>query len=127
MKRSRLIVMLARFFSPGYGWCYCCGMPWRFTKPHTTHYGGLHRHGISYGSGCFPLCERCWEGLETPERRMPYYEQLIHSWNKGAIDYGLSTAFLDTREEQILDAVWAEGPDEDMNEAIKILGEDYFA
>ncbi len=58
---------------------------------------------------------------------MPYYEQLIHAWNKGAIDYGLSTAFLDAREDAIIDAVWAEGPDEDMNEAIKILGEDYFA
>jgi len=39
---------------------------------------------ITKGSGCFALCEECWNEL-TPEERIPYYEQLIADWElKGA-------------------------------------------
>ena len=42
----------------------------------------MERHSTMYsdGSGCFPLCESCWQELGTPEARMPYYRELWESW-----------------------------------------------
>lgn len=64
--------------SPGYGWCYCCERPWNRVKYHITDY--------TPSSGCFPLCEGCWEALGTPEARMPYYRKLYEKWLAGAGD-----------------------------------------
>ena len=33
-------------------------------------------------SGCFVLCEQCWQELATPEARMPYYRGLYDYWVK---------------------------------------------
>jgi hypothetical protein len=55
--------------APGYSHCGRCLMPWKFADGHDTPY--------SPTAGCFPLCEDCWEDLETPEARMPYYRRLI--------------------------------------------------
>lgn len=67
----RVLAALARAAAPGFGCCYRCGMPWKFTEPHITDYSASH--------GCFPLCEACWAVL-TPEQRVPFYEYLIHDW-----------------------------------------------
>lgn len=55
----------------GLGGCYRCTTPWDCVRNHTT----THR----LGTGCFALCEKCWQGL-TPEQRLPYYDQLINQW-----------------------------------------------
>ena len=55
---------------------------------------------------------------------MPYYEQLIYNWS---LDPSGTQQFMDDRADQIRDAVWAEGPDEEMNKAMELLGEEYFA
>jgi len=55
-----------------YGQCLRCNKPWNCVEHHTTNYTEHY--------GCFPLCERCWLKLGTPESRMPYYEQLWKSW-----------------------------------------------
>ena len=52
----------------GYGKCYCCGVPWKYAESHTTWY--------SEGSGCFPLCEKCW-GVLTVEERLPFYRKMV--------------------------------------------------
>ena len=42
---------------------------------------GVEGHGTLYteSSGCFPLCEKCWEKL-TPKQRLPYYRKLWNQW-----------------------------------------------
>lgn len=72
LDKRRALAALARAAAPGYGCCYRCQMPWKFTEGHTTYYGG--------GRGCFPLCEPCWADL-TPEQRLPFYEQLLRDWH----------------------------------------------
>ena len=61
----------ARVLAPGLGWCLKCGTPWRFVHHHSTSY--------SQSSGCFPLCEKCWEEL-TPAERLPFYRQMWNQW-----------------------------------------------
>jgi len=40
------------------------------------------------GSGCFPLCEECWQALGTPAVREPYYMALVDWWEaEGGRDY----------------------------------------
>ncbi|MCW2601852.1 MAG: hypothetical protein JWM02_3681 [Frankiales bacterium] len=70
--QRRALAAIARAAAPGYGYCYRCEMPWKFTENHTTWY--------SERRGCFPLCEPCWVVL-TPEQRLPFYERLLHEWH----------------------------------------------
>lgn len=51
----------------GHGWCFRCERRWCQVdfKYHVTDY--------SLGQGCFPLCEKCWRKLGTPEARLPFY------------------------------------------------------
>jgi hypothetical protein len=72
MPRGLRIGRISRLVSPGYGWCYKCRTTWNFVEGHITNYKG--------GRGCFPLCEKCWWGLGTPEARLPYYRMLWDSW-----------------------------------------------
>lgn len=67
-----VVAKTLRAAAPGYGFCYRCGWPWKFTKGHTTDY--------SIVKGCFPLCEKCWLKLGCPEARIPYYKMLIDRW-----------------------------------------------
>lgn len=89
----RALAVIARAAAPGYGWCYRCGMPWKFAEYHVTNY--------SNGSGCFPLCEPCWAEL-TPEQRWPFYEQLLRRWQEDVLVEGAEA-------EAILGAVMAGG------------------
>lgn len=74
---NRRIGRLGCLFAPGYGCCFRCGTPWKFVREHSTEYRS--------GSGCFPLCEKCWRGLGTPEARLPFYRQLWEMWkSKGS-------------------------------------------
>lgn len=101
-----------RFFSPGWGSCCCCGMPWNVVRGHDTHYGEavqLPMQGgtvkangttvtvsapkgdddplilaASMSSACFPLCENCWASL-TPQQRLPYYRKMWNDWKQDAI------------------------------------------
>lgn len=82
----RTLAAVARAAAPGYGSCYRCGMPWKFTEHHTTYY--------SNGRGCFPLCEQCWGEL-TPEQRLPFYERLLHDWHaERAVEGGQAEAII---------------------------------
>lgn len=80
--------------APGYGTCYKCDMPWKFTRPHFTDVGpwkpvdenteGITVTGdaivaVSYRGGTFCLCERCWTKLE-PAERLPYYRESFDKW-----------------------------------------------
>lgn len=68
----------SRILAPGYSWCYRCRTPWKFVKGHDTAYEWGEINGYRYPfRGCFPLCEKCWSDLGTPEARLPYYEVLI--------------------------------------------------
>lgn len=73
MKLRKIKNYILSIFALGYSRCGRCKIPWRFTKEHITQYG-------TDGSGCFPLCERCWKELGTPKQRWPYYSQLICQW-----------------------------------------------
>jgi hypothetical protein len=43
----------------------------------------------SYSSDrrCFPLCEDCWQKLDTATRRLPYYRALWESWMEPRVDW----------------------------------------
>jgi hydrogenase maturation factor HypF (carbamoyltransferase family) len=69
----RILGFFSKIFSPGYSSCMRCGITWKFTKEHSTSY---NEH-----SGCFPLCEHCWQELGTPENRLIYYQQLWAEWS----------------------------------------------
>lgn len=62
---------ISQQWSPGYGWCERCQTCWDYVHGHITELGD--------GSGCFPLCERCWSEL-TPQERLPYYRRLFDKW-----------------------------------------------
>lgn len=70
--KYRLPSWAARLIGPGYSTCYRCNRPWNICEGHTTSYAN--------GRGCFPLCESCWEDLETPAARWPFYERLLADW-----------------------------------------------
>lgn len=60
--------------SPGipaaaFGGCENCKRSWKWVQHHATMY--------TASSGTFPLCERCWRELATPEARLPYYKALF--------------------------------------------------
>lgn len=78
--------------SPGWGHCYRCLRTWNACKNHVTQYSEL--------SGCFPLCEPCWKEL-TPAERLPFYLELIQSWNDSPWQQEPGT------KEAIEAAVWA--------------------
>jgi hypothetical protein len=69
----KIIGVICKPFSPGYGSCYSCGRTWNICKGHDTNY--------TPGTGCFPLCEPCWKSM-TPEQRLPFYQMLIQSWRQ---------------------------------------------
>ena len=63
----------AQRLAPDYGHCRRCLLPWLFTQGHDTMY--------VEGTGCFPLCEKCW--LELPaESRLPFYRELYELWQR---------------------------------------------
>lgn len=63
---------VGKVLAPGYSWCHRCRTPWKFVEAHVTDY--------LKGRGCFPLCEKCWAELETPDARLPYYRELWMEW-----------------------------------------------
>jgi hypothetical protein len=63
-----LLGRLIRPFSPGYGTCFRCQLPWNVAAPHSTQY--------NEDSACFPLCEACWSELSEPSDRLPFYRRL---------------------------------------------------
>lgn len=69
--RRRLVAPIVRLLSPGYSWCYRCGLPWSVVTGHETNY--------TESRGCFPLCGFCWGELELADR-LPFYESLIIDW-----------------------------------------------
>lgn len=77
--QRRLLSFLQSPAAPGYGACYRCWRPWKFTAHHTTWF--------TSSRGCFSLCEDCWEEL-TPETRLPFYRELVVHWGSdGAADW----------------------------------------
>jgi hypothetical protein len=76
----RLRAWAERMLSPSYGHCRRCHRPWRHGRiganPHVTFY--------KQGSGLFVLCEGCWADL-TPEKRLPFYDQLLGSWLRAGV------------------------------------------
>jgi len=68
------IAVIEKIAAPGYGCCLRCERPWKFVKGHSTEYRD--------GRGMFPLCERCWTELCTPEKRLPYYRELWYKWER---------------------------------------------
>lgn len=62
---------ITRLLSPGLSWCGRCKTTWRFVTPHITVWRD--------GSGCFPLCEKCWAHL-TIEQRIRYYRRPYDEW-----------------------------------------------
>lgn len=54
-----------------YGFCFKCGTTWEYVQNHVTY--------IEDGSGCFPMCEKCWRDT-SPKDRLPYYRRLYDEW-----------------------------------------------
>jgi hypothetical protein len=82
--------------------CGRCQFPWPVVRGHSTAYDP--------SSGCFPLCEGCWQELQTPENRMPYYMALVDWWEREARRWNIKEelAKLPERRIRIRDAVLAE-------------------
>jgi hypothetical protein len=73
----RLLALLATplYRALGYGGCLRCGLSSRFLD-------WFHFTPWTESNSCFPLCEHCWRKLETPGRRLPYYERMVFgSWS----------------------------------------------
>ena len=71
--------VVERLLAPGYSTCLRCDRPWKFVEPHATDYSESH--------GMFPLCEKCWTQLGTPEARLPYYRELWYRWESQTPGY----------------------------------------
>ncbi len=79
--------LLSKVLTPDYSSCGCCGGHWNVVQEHTTR--------CSDYEGCFPLCEHCWQKLETPEARLPYYKDLaLMTWRDPSKWAALRTAVL---------------------------------
>jgi len=52
IKRYKIVSLFFRLISPGYSYCYICGLPWNHCKEKTVWYN-LH-------CGYFATCEYCW-------------------------------------------------------------------
>ena len=63
---------IERLMAPEYSTCGKCKRPWKFVEHHST--------SISKTNSCFPLCESCWQELQTPENRLPYYRKMWLKW-----------------------------------------------
>jgi len=61
-----------RIAHPGYSACGRCARTWDIVNGHDTEYDPSW--------SCFPLCEKCWGELKTPEARLPYYRELVNLW-----------------------------------------------
>lgn len=61
-----------RHHYPNYSACGRCELPWAVCDSHITDYDERH--------GCFPLCEDCWQELETPDARLPFYMAMCDWW-----------------------------------------------
>lgn len=82
-------------FHPGIGCCERCYRTWDIVTIHSTWYDlndvmqKVKIEGINYAiitpierKGCFPLCQDCWQDLETPEARLPFYRRLMDQWER---------------------------------------------
>jgi hypothetical protein len=80
-RRIRGHVLALKDHTLATGGCKRCRTPWTRTGYHVTEFNG------SFGlpDGVFPLCDWCWEHL-TPDKRWPYYAELIHEWRLLAIN-----------------------------------------
>lgn len=74
----KIIGMVSKLLYPGFGACGHCGRRWpAVEKKHYTQY--------TNHSGCFPLCQMCWEDL-TIEQRLPHYLNLYLQWRSEGFD-----------------------------------------
>lgn len=71
-RRAQLATEFKRMF-PGWGRCDRCQWPWAIVRGHCTWH---QPH-----SGVFCLCHDCWEELQVPELRLPYYRMLWERWH----------------------------------------------
>ena len=71
-----------RIMAPGYSTCGKCNRPWKYIESHSTSYGKMFGPKQDMRSAMFPLCEKCWISLKTPQARLPYYRELWLSWNE---------------------------------------------
>ncbi len=62
---------ISKLLSPGFSWCGKCHTTWNWVKSHSTN----HREH----SGCFALCEKCWDE-ESPKSRLPFYHRAFGHW-----------------------------------------------
>jgi hypothetical protein len=68
-KRALILSKIAGPFT-GYGSCFRCGLSCKYHELfHETQYTSTN--------ACFPLCEHCWQVLETPQDRLSYYRSLV--------------------------------------------------
>ena len=61
---------------PRSGFCGRCGIPWPITNYHITPFN-FHDSNDDQGvsqSGCFCLCEHCWQEF-SPDKRLAYYRK----------------------------------------------------
>ena len=78
LKYRKMLGDAVNRFYPNTSHCGRCNLNWHSCK--------LHNTSFTKQSGCFPLCEDCWEELKTPQNRLPYYTQLFHEWGGESVE-----------------------------------------
>jgi len=71
LKSRKSLGKVSEIMFPDFASCKRCHISIAVQDFHSTPY--------SKGSGCFPLCEYCWNDMK-PEERLPYYMGLVDSW-----------------------------------------------
>lgn len=75
-KWRKFLAPILSLLHPEFAVCGRCKMPLSNITSHTTRL---------QSSGILPLCISCWEELETPEARLPYYKQLWLLWHRSGV------------------------------------------
>ena len=74
-KRSPLIVGILRLLSPGYGYCFKCGLPWNHCKSKDVY--------LSESEGAYATCDVCWNNSTLEELKSYYTESYRQYWLDG--------------------------------------------
>ena len=90
-KRSPLIVGVLRLLSPGYGYCFKCGLPWNHCKSKDVY--------LSESESAFATCCVCWDNSTLEELKSYYTESYIKYW--GASKHSLKYVLKCVEEEYI--------------------------
>ena len=74
-KRNPFLIAILRLFSPGYGYCFKCGLPWNHCKSKDVY--------LSESEGAYATCDVCWNNSTLEELKSYYTESYRQYWLDG--------------------------------------------